>query len=194
LPNDNPFFAIWQLPSFAFLLPLHVKHLMQTIMQTGTLFFAISILMSFAVWNRINKVYLWPQIKGQEPQKGIQYILFLHCFRFGGLAFLVPGVAGAGLNHAWAAPAAYGDLLAAVLALVTLLLTGNKMFRAFLWIFNIVGFADLLLAFVQGPIYNIVPSLGATYFIIVIYVPLLLLTHLTVFKLLLKSKSLTVSS
>jgi hypothetical protein len=42
------------------------------------------------------------------------------------------------------------------------------------------------LAFVDGPRYNILPFLGADYFIVILYVPILLLTHMMVFKLLYK--------
>jgi hypothetical protein len=44
----------------------------------------------------------------------------LHGFRFVGLAFLVKGVVAPELPAAFAMPAAYGDLIAAVLALFAL--------------------------------------------------------------------------
>src|SRR3569833_300376 len=66
----------------------------------------------------------------------------------------------------------------------------NTLFRVFLWIFNILGFADLIVAFIDGPRYGILPFLGASYFIIILYVPVLLLTHLMIFKLLLQNKRL----
>jgi hypothetical protein len=44
----------------------------------------------------------------------------LHSFRFVGLAFLVKGVVSPELPAAFAVPAAYGDLIAAVLALLAL--------------------------------------------------------------------------
>ena len=101
----------------------------------------------------------------------------------------MPGVVNPGLNPAWAIPAAFGDFIAAVLAFITLAFTTNTSFRPFLWVFNILGFADLLIAFVDGPRYNILPFLGPAYYIVVIYVPILLLTHLMVFRLLLKNKA-----
>lgn len=152
--------------------------------------FVISVLASLIVWNKISKKYLWLPFKDLELKKAIQPILFLHSFRFAGLSFLVPGVVNAGLNPAWAIPAAFGDFSAAILAFVTLSLINSKSFKPFLWIFNILGFVDLLVAFIDGPRYGILPFLGAGYFIIILYVPILLLTHLMVFKLLLKNREL----
>jgi hypothetical protein len=156
-------------------------------METAILF-GISVLMSLIVWNKLSKKYLWLQIKDMELKKAVQPILFLHSFRFAGLSFLVPGVVHAGLNPAWAMPAAFGDFTAAILAFITLLRINSTSFRSLLWVFNILGFIDLLLAFADGPRYGVVPFLGATYFIVIVYVPILLLTHLMVFKLLLKNK------
>jgi len=158
-------------------------------METAILF-GISVLMSLIIWNKLSKKYLWLKIKDLELKKAVQPILVLHSFRFAGLCFLVPGVVNAGLNRAWAMPAAFGDFTAGVLAFITLLFINRTSFRTLLWVFNILGLADLLLAFVNGPRYNIVPFLGPAYYIVIIYVPLLLLTHLTVFRLLLRNKTL----
>lgn len=155
-----------------------------------TILFGASVLMSLIVWNKVSKKYLWLQVKDMELKKAVRPILFLHSFRFAGLSFLVPGVVHAGLNPAWAMPAAFGDFTAAILAFITLLLLNHASFRLLLWIFNIVGLIDLLLAFIDGPRYGILPFLGAAYFIVILYVPLLLLTHFMVFKLLLKNRKL----
>jgi len=156
-------------------------------METAILF-GISVLMSLIIWNKLSKKYLWAKIKNLQLKKAVQPILILHSFRFAGLCFLVPGVVNAGLNSAWAIPAAFGDFTAGVLAFITLLVINRTSFRALLWVFNILGFIDLLLAFADGPRYGVVPFLGAAYFIVILYVPILLLTHIMVFKLLLKNK------
>lgn len=151
----------------------------------STILFAVSILAALIVWNKISRKYLWLPYKNLELKEAAQPILLLHTFRFAGLSFLIPGVVHPGLNPAWAIPAAFGDFAAAILAFITLSLANNNaLFRVSLWIFNILGFADLLLAFIDGPRYNILPFLGAGYFIIILYVPVLLLTHLMIFKLL----------
>jgi hypothetical protein len=48
-------------------------------------------------------------------------VLILHSFRFIGLAFLVPGVVSPDLPSAFARSAAYGDVIAATLAMLSLL-------------------------------------------------------------------------
>lgn len=158
-------------------------------METAILF-AISGLTSLIIWNKISKEHLWLPIKDLELRKAVQPILILHSFRFAGLSFLVPGVVHAGLNPAWAMPAAFGDFTAAILAFTTLVRINSTSFRPLLWIFNIWGLFDLLLAFADGPRYNILPFLGATYFIVILYVPILLLSHLMIFKLLIKNRKL----
>jgi len=150
--------------------------------------FGISVLMSFIVWNKATQKYLWPRIKNLELKKAVQPILILNSFRFAGLSFFVPGVVHAGLNPAWAVPAAFGDFTTAILAFTTLSLINTASFRPLLWLFNILGFIDLLVAFIDGPRYNILPSLGPAYYIVVLYVPLLLLTHLMTFRLLLRKQ------
>jgi hypothetical protein len=104
-----------------------------------------------------------------------------------GLAFLVPGVVSPELPGTFAGPAAYGDLVAAVLALLALAGLSSRLGIGLVWVFNLWGSADLLYAFYQGLIgVRIQPGqLGAAYFIPTAVVPLLLITHGLVFRLLL---------
>ena len=115
-------------------------------------------------------------------------LLLLHSFRFIGLAFLVPGIVSPNLPSAFALPAAYGDLIAAVLALFALAGLQSRLGIVLVWVFNLFGSADLLYAFYQGLIgVGIEPGqLGAAYFIPTVVVPLLFITHGLVFRLLLK--------
>jgi hypothetical protein len=77
-------------------------------------------------------------------------LLILHIFRFIGLAFLVPGVVSPNLPGAFARPAAYGDLVAALLALIALAGLGSRLGLVLVWLFNLWGSADLLNAFYQA--------------------------------------------
>ncbi len=64
------------------------------------------------------------------------------------------------------------------------------------WLFNVVGTADLLLAYFNGSRLGVglAPGLqGAMYFIPALLVPLLLVTHVLVFRLLLGSEAGRVS-
>jgi hypothetical protein len=113
----------------------------------------------------------------------------LHSFRFIGLAFLVPGVVSPDLPAAYALPAASGDLIAALLALLALAGLRSRLGIVLVWAFNLWGTADLLFAFYQGVIgVGLEPGqLGAAYFIPTVVVPLLLITHGLVFRLLLRA-------
>jgi hypothetical protein len=107
-------------------------------------------------------------------------LLTVHAFRFEGLAFIVPGVVSPELSLAFARPAAYGDFGAAILALLTLWVLPKNSWIALAWIVNLWGVLDLLNAAYEGFRNGLglaVGQLGATYFIITVYVPLLLITH-----------------
>jgi hypothetical protein len=151
--------------------------------------FGTSIALSFIAWGIIAARYLWPALRVQPRVRALRPLLLLHSFRFIGLAFLVPGVVSPDLPAAFARPAAYGDLVAVVLALLALAALQSRLGIVLVWVFNLWGSADLLYAFYQGNRTGIGPApgqLGAAYFIPTVVVPLLLITHGLVFRLLLE--------
>jgi hypothetical protein len=108
------------------------------------------------------------------------------------LAFLIPGVVSPNLPTAFARPAAYGDFATAALALLSFSTLPGRLGLVLAWAFNLVGTADLLNAFYEGnrTAVGIDPGLqGAAYFIPTLLVPLLLITHGLVFRLLLRTES-----
>jgi hypothetical protein len=127
--------------------------------------------------------YLWPALRNQPRADALRPLLLLHSFRFIGLAFLVPGVVSPDLPGEFARPAAYGDLVAALLALLALAGLQSGLGIVLVWVFNLFGSADLLYAFYQGVIgVGIEPGqLGAAFFFPTVVVPLLLITHGLVF-------------
>jgi hypothetical protein len=152
------------------------------------LYFFVSIAFSFLAWGIVAKRYLWPKLRVLPRAEALQPILILHSFRFIGLAFLVPGVVSPDLPLAFARADAYGDLGAAVLALLSIAFLGaGRAGIAIAWIFNIWGTVDLLDAFYQGNAVGLIPGqLGAMYFIPTLLVPLLLITHGLAFRILAK--------
>ncbi|HLJ51689.1 MAG TPA: hypothetical protein VKU01_37040 [Bryobacteraceae bacterium] len=119
-------------------------------------------------------------------------ILLLHGFRFLGLAFVIPGVVSPELPTAFARPVAYGDLITAILALLALATLGIRAGTVVTWAFNIFGTADLVFAFYLGgrvSLPNSTGLLGAGYFILAAYVPLLFVTHGLMFRILLRTKA-----
>jgi uncharacterized membrane protein len=91
---------------------------------------------------------------------------------------------------AFAASAAFGDIVAAMLALLSLLFHRRGTGAVFAWIFNVWGSVDLVNAFYQANAAGLSPGqLGATYFIPTLIVPLLLITHGLMFRVLLQYQS-----
>jgi len=126
-------------------------------------------------------------LQARSRIEALRPLLARHGFRFIGLSFLVPGVVSADLPIAFARGAAYGDIVAAILALLALTALRSKVGIALAWVFNIWGSLDLLNAFyVANETGLLAGQLGAAYFIPTAIVPLLLITHGLVFRILLQ--------
>jgi hypothetical protein len=78
--------------------------------------FGLSVLMSFVAFGLVTTRYIWPRLRILERDDALVALVVPHAFRFVGLSFLVPGVVSPSLPSAFAVPAAYGDLGAAILA------------------------------------------------------------------------------
>jgi hypothetical protein len=153
--------------------------------------FGISVVFGLAVWGAVAWHYIWPALREPRSPENLKPILLLHGFRFLGLAFVVPGVVSPELPAAFAQPVAYGDLISAILALLALATLGTRAGAVMAWVFNAFGTADLLFGFYQGSRISLPDTpglLGAGYFILAAYVPLLLITHGLVFRILLRTK------
>jgi hypothetical protein len=148
--------------------------------------FFVSIAFGLIAWGVIAARYIWPELRRRERAEALRPLLMLHSFRFIGLAFLVPGVVSPKLPIAFAHSAAYGDLVAAILALLSLLFLPRRAGVVMAWTFSIWGSADILNAFYQANNAGLVPGeLGAAYFLPTVIVPLLLITHGLAFRVLL---------
>src|SRR6266571_4763706 len=112
--------------------------------------FGISVAFSFTAWGVVTARYFWPKLRILPQRDAVRSLLTLHAFRFVGLAFLVPGVVGPDLPAAFARPAAFGDLVATILALLALAVLATSWDTAAVWLFKLWGAADLLYAFYQG--------------------------------------------
>ena len=153
--------------------------------------FGISVVFGLAVWGVAAWNYIWPALREHPSPENLRPILLLHAFRFLGLAFVVPGVVSSELPAAFAQPVAYGDFITAILALLALSTLRTRSRTVVTWLFNCFGTADLLLAFYLGSRISLPNNqglLGAGYFIFAAYVPLLLITHGLVFRILMRTK------
>ena len=155
--------------------------------------FNLHLILGYVAWLLCFRAYLLPRLKSMDLVEAHRAIATLHSFRFFGLVFILPGVVGPNLPAAgFATFAAYWDLATGVLALLALLTVRIRpLFWLFVAAFNLVGVIDLILDYyhaVQVGLPAQAGQLGATYAIPIIYVPLLMITHVVAFYLLLRSQ------
>ncbi len=150
--------------------------------------FQLQLVLGYVAWLLCFGAYFWPKLKSMEPVQAQRAIATLHSFRFFGLVFIVPGVIGPNLPAGFATFAAYWDLATGILALLALLAVRIKpLFWLFVVAFNVVGTLDLVIDYYHATkvgLPALAGQLGATYVIPVIYVPVLMITHITAFYLL----------
>ena len=155
--------------------------------------FQIHLMLGYVAWLLCFGVYIWPRLRSMDQVEAQRAIATLHSFRFFGLVFLVPGVVGPNLPASFAAFAAYVDFATGVLAILALLtIRIRPLFWALVVAFNLVGIADLILNYyhaVQIGLPAMAGQFGATYAIPIIYVPLLMITHVAALYLLMRSSA-----
>ena len=153
------------------------------------LIFNVQLILGYIAWLLCFRAYIWPKLKSMDSTAAHRAIATLHSFRFFGLVFILPGVIGT-LPSGFGPFAAYWDLATGVLAIVALLAVRIRpIFWFFVVAFNVVGTVDLVLDYyhaVRLGLPAIAGQLGAAYAIPVLYVPLLMITHVTGFYLLLR--------
>ena len=132
-----------------------------------------------------------PWLAGKPVEQALVPLIFPHAFRHIRLLFLVPGVVAEPLPPEFANPAAYGDLAAAVLAILALIALRGGWGAALplVWLFNVVGSVNLFYAVIRGITVDAQENMGAAWYIPTFIVPALLVTHFMVFARLLRAKS-----
>ena len=159
--------------------------------MSATVLFQTHLVLGYVAWLLCVGVYLWPRLKAMDHVDAQRAIATLHSFRFFGLVFILPGVVGSDLPASFATSAAYGDLATSVLAMLALLAVRKRLlFWLFVAAFNIVGTVDLVMNYahaIQAGVPAAPGELGAAYAIPVIYVPLLMITHVAAVALMARS-------
>jgi hypothetical protein len=140
--------------------------------------FFVSIAFSFVAWGVVTGSLILPELRRRGRNEALRLLLMLHSFRFVGLAFLVPGVVSPDLPAVFAEGAAYGDIVAAALALLALALLPGRLGIVAAWVMNLWGSADIIHANFEGISLGVqAGQLGAAYFLPTFIVPLFLITH-----------------
>jgi len=158
--------------------------------MTPETIFRIQLLLGYAAWLLFFGTYVRPRLRTMNSHDAQRAIATLHSFRFFGLVFLLPGVVGPELPASFARFAAYGDLATGVLAMMALLTARIRpLFLTFVVAFNVAGVVDLVTDYyhaTQQGVPAVAGQLGAIYWVPVLFVPVLMITHVIAFYLLLR--------
>ena len=150
--------------------------------------FGTQLVLAYVPWLLFTIGYALPSLKSMDHVQAQRAIATLHSFRFFGLVFILPGVVGPDLPAGFATSAAYGDFAAGVLAMLALLcVRARPLFWLFIVAFNVVGAADLLINYYHGARFGLperAGELAGAYWIPILYVPALMITHVLAFYLL----------
>ena len=164
-------------------------------MSAETLF-RIHLVLGYVAWLLCFGAYVWPKLRSMDRVEAHRAIATLHSFRFFGLVFLLPGVVGPNLPADFATFAAYGDFATGVLAMLALLTVRIRpLFWLFVVAFNLVGAADILVDYYNATVAGLpalAGELGATYAIPILYVPVLMITHVIALYWLVRPEPMTV--
>lgn len=146
----------------------------------------INLVANTAIFYVAARLYLLPLVPRVRPQVILVPILLLHSMRHLGLMFLTRGATFPGMPPEFAYPAAFGDLITAILAFAAIpfVLRNSSLAKPAVWTFNIFGTVDLFSAITFATIYNAPVKMGPAYWIPAFWVPLLLVTHYVTFVLL----------
>jgi hypothetical protein len=149
-------------------------------MSTQTIF-QVHLVLGYVAWLLCFGVYILPRLRSMDRFEAHRAIATLHSFRFFGLVFILPGVVGPDLPASFATFAAYWDLATGILAMLALLTVRIRpLFWLFVVAFNLVGTIDFIVDYyhaVRVGLPAVAGQMGAAYAIPVIYVPILMITH-----------------
>jgi hypothetical protein len=155
--------------------------------------FRIHLVSGYVAWLLCFSVYGWSWLTSMDRADAQRIIATLHSFRFEGLVFILPGVVGPDLPAGFASFAAYADFATGMLAMLALLTFRIRpLFWTFVVAFNLVGVTDLVVDYydaIQSNVPAMAGQLAAAYWIPIIYVPLLMITHVAAFYLLVRPTS-----
>ena len=144
--------------------------------------FDVQLILGYVAWLICFRAYAWPWLRSMPGPEAQRLIAVLHSFRFFGLVFIVPGVVGPDLPTVFATYAAWGDFATGLLALLALMTARVRpVFRAFVLGYTVVGIVDLLVDYYNAVRLDLALAPGqlcATYVIPILYVPILMITHI----------------
>ncbi|MCK6554970.1 hypothetical protein L6Q96_10380 [Candidatus Binatia bacterium] len=149
--------------------------------------------LSLLAYTALGFWFVRPWLQTKPRATALSFLVFPQTFRFVGVTLLVPGVVEPGLPDAFARQTAVGDTVTTLLAWLALisLRTGWRLAIPTVWLFNLVGLADLLANVSRGIRMQVAPQLGAAWFVPAFIVPAMVVIHVLIFVFLLRSTERT---
>lgn len=143
---------------------------------------------SILVFFLIARWYVIPKITRESKNSILAVLLLVNVFRYLPLSLFMPGQVSPGFPLHLKEIVAHGDFLSGVLALIALLLlrSGKRSAYAFTWLFSIVSIIDMVVVLTMAmanKVYDM--ALGANYFTVSVYVPMLMVIQVLILKILL---------
>jgi hypothetical protein len=151
--------------------------------------FALQFFWFLVAWSTIAVMLVAPRLRDRDAHDVLAVWVAPHLFRVLGVGLLVPSLSP-GMPAGFAVPTAIGDTLTAVLALFSLIALRARWrhARAFVWGFNLFGSLDLVIALVQAVRVSAAAHLEAQWYVAVLAVPLMIVSHVMVFRTLLRHR------
>jgi len=149
----------------------------------------IQTLFSLVAFSLIARWHVAPRLDARSREDALVPLLWVHVFRYAPLALYAPGQVDPLIPADVAAAVGLGDLVSAVAALVALvaLRLRAKGAVALVWVFSVVGIADLVFATMKAvgaEMYRF--PMGWNWYILNFYVPMIVVGHVMIIRYLLR--------
>lgn len=150
---------------------------------------AVQCALSMLVFFLIIKWYVVPKITKETRFDILALLLLVNVFRYLPLSLFMPGQVSADFPYYLKEIIAHGDFLSGILALIALVLLKSKKKKAgitFTWLFSVVSIIDIAVVLtlaMSEKVYQL--PLGANYFTVSVYVPMLIVIQVLILKILL---------
>lgn len=147
---------------------------------------ALMMAMSLVSWTIIVRVHLLPWLDRQSRREALLVAVAPHLFRHVGVLAVFPGIGN--VPREWSVPLAWGDGITTLLAALTMisLYRSWRYAIALAWVFNVFGLLDLLHNGYGAARLQLAPNMGPIAYVVGFGVPLMLLFHVLVFRILLR--------
>jgi hypothetical protein len=148
--------------------------------------FLVQFVWFLIVWSAIGLIFVNPRLRGATPDRALSVWVVPQLFRVLGLGLLVPNLSP-NMPQSFAVATAAGDGLTAVLALASLVALHRQWVaaRPVVWACNVIGSCDLVIGLTHAARIEAAQFLGAQWFVPAVLVPLMIVSHVMVFRILL---------